>query len=738
MIVARGWKTAAFKKTFHMLAASLVISAGAMSAIAADAPKDSELLRDYVHYVRIARYDLALSNAQALLDKLVPPFGKAEASKGGLTPEQFVKLVDAGDVQRFEESTARGSRVGEIESVSSRLLAAYEQGKRDNARAAANITKNIQLLVGTSRQRLVGRERLIAAGEYALPQLLATLAANTDLALSAEVRAVVIDLGKQSVMPLAAALPNAEPKLQETIASILGDIKYKSALPFLYELAIDDKANAAARKAAQLAIARIDAGYDKGMQPSILFEQLANGYLEELDSLTSFPGEPVQVLWQHSRAGGLTAVPVKTEVFHETMAMRLAEHALKLDPTNRQATALWIAANFGREFSSPKDYKHPVYADYRDAMYYAVTAGPSITQRVLDRALKTRNTALALKSIAAIETTAGAAALANAEQGRPLLDAIRYPNRRVQNEAALALGAAQPQSTFEGSDRVVPILAGAVRDAGARYAVVLSANAETANSIAGVLRAAGFTVLSPGKSFAEIAEPVASAPGVDLIVTALPGNSTAEAIDQARNSSRLLATPVVAIVSDIAEPELRIAYGRNPTIAIVREGSNPQQIAEATNLLLKRNAGEALSAEETASYQTRALTVLRELAIANNPVFNVGDATYPLTAALESAKGKLREQVAEVLSRIGSKKAQMAIADAAIGAEGEEMLILVGKLTGSAKRFGNMLDDRQLRRFTDLAGKGSDEQATAISALIGALNIPNGALLPLLSPAAKQ
>ena len=737
MNVARRFSRNRISMTLGVLAASLVLSAG---AIAADAPKDNELLRDYVHYVRIARYDLALSNAQAILDRLVPPHGKTEADKGGISLSQFVKLVDAGDVPRFEESVARGMRVTEVELVSSKLLAAYEQGKRDEARVADSVTKNIQLLVGTSRQRLVGRERLIAAGEYAMPQLLENLSRNQDPALATEIRKLMVDMGRQSVGPLSAALPAVEPKFQETLAGILGDIRYKAALPSLYELALSSSSTPSAAKAARTAIAKIDSGFDSQMDASLLFENLGEDYYSQLESLTSFPRESQQLVWSFFPGGGLTSTPVRTEVYHETMAMKMAERALRLRASNREATALWVAANYRREFDNPTDYKSSLFGDLRDAMYYGVSSGPSISQRVLARALKTRDTALALKAIGALSKTAGAAALASSDVGRPLLDALLYPNRRVQNEAALALAAANPQSTFEGSDRVVPILAGAVRDAGARFAVVVGGDAEATNSIAGVLRTAGFTVLPPGRSLTELAEPIAGAPGVDLIVSMLPGNSTRLLIAQARSSNRLLATPIVAIVSELAEPELRSLHGRDNTIALVREGSQPAQIAQATSNLLSKNAGDALSADEAAGYQTRALTALRDLAVANTPVFNVADSTLPLAGAIEGAKGKLREQIGEVLSRVGSKRAQSALAEATLAAEGDEMQTLIGKLTGSAKRFGNLLDDRQIKRITDMAGKGSDEQATAVAALIGALNLSNDSILSLLvaPEAAKQ
>jgi len=57
---------------------------------------------------------------------------------------------------------------------------------------------------------------------------------------------------------------------------------------------------------------------------------------------------------------------------------------------------------------------------------------------------------------------------------------------------------------------------------------------------------------------------------------------------------------------------------------------------------------------------------------------------------------------------------------------------MIGKLTDSAKRFGNMLDDRQVKRLLALANAGTDAEATAVAAAIGALSLSNESLVPLI------
>lgn len=719
--------------------ASLAIAGTCIcAAAAAEPPKDGELLRDFVHYTRIARYDLASANGQALLDRLEAPFGKAEAGKG-MKLADFVKLVEAsGELARFEETAVRGQRIGELESVASRLLKAYEAGKLEQARSAAEISRNISMLTGTMRQRAVARERLIGAGEYAAVQLLEALQKKSDPALQAEARQVLVDMRQQALAPLLAALGGLPPETQETVVGILAAIPYKSSLPYLYDLRASSK-NAGVRAAAEKAIVQLDGAYNPGVTAASLYEALGEAYYAGLESLTSFPRESMQLLWSYNPSSGLVATNIDTRVFNEAMAMRMAEKALSLDAAANRSLSLWLAANFSREIDQPKDYSNPAYGpDRRDAMYYAVAAGPSSAQAVLGRALDRRDTPLARRAIAAIERTAGATALTGGDSARrPLLEALRYPNRRVQYEAALALAVSQPGSSFEGAERVVPILGSAIRDAGAKYAVVIAASdsaragQERQASLADWLRGMGYTVLAPGASLADVEAAVAEAPGVDLLVTDLPSGATARTLEEARQRTKLGVTPILAIVSMQGEIDLA-GSRRDDMTRLLRAGADPKQMTEAVEQLVLKASGGAVSAEEAADYQARALAALRDLAVSGNAVLQVADGSAAMIAAMAQAKGPVKMKIADVLSYVGDKKAQVALMDAALAAQGDEMVDLLRITTQSAKRHGNMLEDRQVRRLLGMTRQGNDAQATAVAALIGALSLPNQDLIPLI------
>lgn len=686
-----------------------------------DIERDLVLLRDFIHYARIDQRDLARSNAQALLDR-------------GLDPQDILALVeDSGEVQRFEETVLRAQRVPQLEDVAARLLRMYEQGHLERARAASEISRNIGFLTGTQRQRLLARERLVTAGEYATPQLLEALLQRRDSQLSAQVAQVFVDMGRQAVIPLGTALPDLDPSSQELVVPILGNIPYRTSLPFLYELHRTTGVNEV-RRACERAITRITGSFSPGRNLAGLYEGLAELYYNESATVTSFPGEDQQLLWSFNPGVGLFATPIRTEVFHEAMAMRFTEHALRLDENYMPALALWIAANFSRELNTPAGYDNPAYgAERRDAMYYAVASGSAVVERVLARAIDDRHTMLARRAIAAIERTAGGAGLwTGTAERRPLLEALRYPNRRVQYEAAMALGAAKPREEFQGSDRVVPILASAIRDAGARYAVVVAADAERQQSLADVLRRRGFTVVASVRRLADGEQAIAEAPGIDLVLSDLPTDSTSRLIDEVRGRARLGATPVLALASLQGWRDLSARYQRDGATRIVRSGVSDDEIASASEQLLEASVGGPITEREARGYKVRSLSVLRDLAVSGNPVLNVSDAARPLVGAMAEERGEILEQIAEVLSHIGTPRVQTALMDRALGASGADRVMLLNKTASSARRFGNMLEDRHVRRLVEIAVDGADEEATAAAALMGALNLPNRELIPLI------
>jgi hypothetical protein len=232
---------------------------------------------------------------------------------------------------------------------------------------------------------------------------------------------------------------------------------------------------------------------------------------------------------------------------------------------------------------------------------------------------------------------------------------------------------------------------------------------------------------------------VADVSGVDLLVSDLTTERTVDLIDQSRRSPRLRATPILAFMSASGVAQYAGQFESDRLTQVIRPGVSDAQFREAVTQLTEQASGPPVSDDEARSYATAALLVLQELAIAGHgaahsgpPALDIADAAVPLVTALGATSGTLRYQVADVLSYIGQQRAQAAIMDAAMEAAGGERLVLMSRMIDSARRFGNMLEQRHIRWLLEAAEDGSDEEATMAAALIGALNLPNAQLVPLI------
>ncbi|MCR9076643.1 MAG: hypothetical protein NXI07_11460, partial [bacterium] len=575
-----------------------------------------ELLRDFIHFVKIARFDVAADLGTRLMDT-------------GITDEEFVDLVEQSrEQQRFEEAIAAGLRVPVLEPIAAQLESMFREGKLDRARNPDEIARNIGLLTEGLRARTLARERLIFAGEYAMPQLLDAYLQQKDLALKAQVQRLMVDMGRQAIAPLMTALPELDETSQEAVAEVMGLIPYRTSIPVLLDVH-QSTDNAAVRSATARAISRLGASTDQNVEE--LYTLLANSYYNEPAELTSFPNEDHQLVWNFDPGLGLVMVPIRTPVFHEAMAMRMAQRVLERSPDNDEVLALWVAANYSRSFDTPDGYTNPLYGDdRRDAEYFGIAVGPEIDQLVLRRGIDNRDTPLVRSAIQAIAQTAGPRSLWGQDIGGryPLLESLGYQNRRVQFETALALGNAQPSETFNGSERVIPLLASAVKDASARYAIVLTGeDRESYDQYRSSLERAGFTVLPPAPGgLGDLDASIAETPTIDLIVSSQGFDSTILSIESARTENKTSVSPVLALMGPDDLIPMQRQYGRDQGIAVRRQSISGSAFDQSVETLLEVASGGPISTDEAEEYAARATEVLRNLAISNNEVLNISDA----------------------------------------------------------------------------------------------------------------
>lgn len=696
----------------------LTLSLAGLASSQDEQPDLKAQLRDFIFYVNVHQAEAAAGTALEILSQ-------------NLTAREMLEQVEASGIQdELDEALAKALRRSEIEPLAARIVTMLGEGRLQRARDPNEIERNIAGLVGGLRERLYARERLKAAGEYAMPQLIDAMLQRTDVNLRTQVQRLLNESGRAPVIPLSVSLMEIDPAAQEQVVNVLGQLGYAAAAPYISELH-DKTLSDPVRSACARALDNLGV---RGAPTHELYRQLGEGYYDEREELTSFPGEQFQLLWDYDPSIGLIPTAVDTRVYHEARAMRLAERAMELGSQGPAGLGLWIAANFSRELDEVPGYDNPAYPpSMREAMYYAVAAGPITSENVLGRALEDRDTRLARKAVEAIERTAGPGLIWDRQSGQsPLVAALGYPSRRVQYDAALAIAASQPRSGFQGSERVVPILASAIRFAGTSYALVIAENDEQYRSIRRVIEAAGYEVLPFGSTVGQLAEAIAETPGVDLIVTQVGATKTEPLIEAVRGSGKLSAAPVLALVATEELPRIRRVHGGDVSVMVRSLGIDEASLTAAVEELVEVAAGGVVETDEAVQFAMRSLAALRDLSVAQNGVLDVGDATVSLIAAMNETTGPVRIEVAEVLSRISRPNAQSTLAEAALAASGSERIELLYKLAGSARRFGNQINGPLTEQLVQLSATGDDQEATAAATVIGALGLPQSDLVRLI------
>lgn len=696
-------------------AANAADTAGAKSKI--------QGVKEFLHLINVAKPDVAAAQAQALLD-------------AGLTASDLATIVDEnGLAERFDQAMARGRGMDGVSNLAQQFDQMLRDGRLELARQPARIADALAKLTGTVREKMFARERLEAAGEYAMPALLEAVTSGKDPSREVAATEVIVSLKRLAVNPLTAALMKVDPVNQRKIADMLGEIGYPAAAPFLLELANDPAATSDVRDAAMRAFNRIGA---QSTDTSAQFAELSRRYFLGDEALVPYANEPVNNVWSYNTFGGLTPTAVPTPIFREVMAMLAARKALQFDAANANALALYIASDLRRENRLPAGATDPIFGGLPySPSFFAMAAGPSIDQSVIGLAIDRKDTELVRDGIAALGQTAGSKSLVEAN-GRPaLLECLRYPERRVQYEAALAIGEALPQQTFPGDFSIVPILGAAVRDAGTTTAAVIAVSEEDRRQISGRLSTLGFATMNGAETFAQFEPELNASSGLDVLVVAGSADSVKSAIESARLGAMTLAVPIVAVVSTAEASRATNEFTLDPGVVVWPASGNDETFKGAVELAFRNQSGGAISEDEASDYTLRALDTLSKIAVSNSPIFSIRDAEKPLLEAIDRRQGGVRLMVADVLAMVPTETAQRKLIDAAIAASDEaEKIELLSRAAASARRFGNLANERQILAVRELIASSSGQLADAAGRLHGALNMSAAETVKLITKGA--
>lgn len=708
----------------------LLIVLGFASFTWAQNQDPKSLWADFNHYVRIARPDLA----QAAGEKLLSSVNDA----------QLLDLVEASrEYQDYDRTLLRASKVEALKATTESLSRRIQEARIARSRESARITEDIQKLGQGARANRNAIERLGSAGPYAAPALLNTLFEESQKDLHPYVLEAMVSIGRPIVAPLTAALDHLEPVQQGQIAQVLAEIGYPRALPVLKKVIENPKTDPSAKVIATSAYNQLakSVGLRGKYDAAELYLQLAENLFA---SATTHPNDMVGIdsatkmglIWDYTPGTGLTYIAVPAEIFGDVQSMAASMTALELDPSMDYALSSWLMANLRRENRLGQEKKDPSYAaKMLPPTFYMEMAGPLRQHDVLARALAINDSSLALDAISALTATAGTEALVNRQgTAQPLLAALSSPDRRVRYEAAFALTNARPKSAFPGSNRVVPVLAQAVRQSDTRYAAVIGMDTASANRIKDALARAGYQAFGDA-TLRDVQNYIANEPGIDLLVTNISADAISDLVRQTSGDYKLSAVPILVLTTLGQQNTLNAKYGTSARVRSALWTEDTAALQTAIEQILSESSGKPVEAEEALNYATRSLELLSEVALGASNVFEVLDAQAALIKALADQRSSIVLLSSKVLAQVNTTDAQQAIADAAmdIARTTDARVGLLNSLSRSATSYGNHLRENQLDALLELVKTSRGDLAIAAGRAHGALTLPTSNVVELLT-----
>ncbi len=692
------------------MALIVAICVAARPVAAADA-SPTEMLEDFVHYALTAQVEMAKANGEALLDS-------------DLSDEAIAALVDEDPRLRDRLPVAiRWAReVPGLVDIAGALETRVEKGRIDLARDEARILEAIDMLGGTRRARSLARTRLVEAGEHAVPMMLVALGdPSTSPDVELGLTSTLPMLGREAVLPLAAALPNVPDGQQVMIINTLADIGYPHAAAALAETGRHPEATDVVVAASARALQRL--GWeDPAVDLAGLHVQLAEDYLREMEHLRARPtlvldseGDlvPMQTVWGWHDHGGLVSQLVPTDLYWPTMAVRHADTARSIDPDNDAALVNFVAGNLRLENRlGNRDVELPVPDLDRSPSFHATVHGPAVARAVLLRAIDQDDALMARDALAALARTGGSASLLDGGSREAITEALAHDDQRVRYDAALVVARAMPDQYFAGSNRVVPLLGAAVQGGSGRQAAVVGGTPAQQQTAEDWLHDAGYQIAGVAASWDSL-HTSTRAGGLDLAVVYGGGPPAWQALSEA-------GVPVVLIVPASDLDETRLATANVHGLGVLKAGASGQAF-EA--LLGSLGFARPLDDGDRQFYASESLAALRDLAMARPTGLDAAEAAPQLERALTEDDGPQQLMVAEVLAVINEPSAQQAIVDAALHATDPwQQSALLDLAAASARRFGDQVSPRQAADLRTFIASARGDVADAAARLYGALD----------------
>jgi CheY-like chemotaxis protein len=675
--------------------------------------------------IELGKYDLAAKLLRALLEKQKP------------TDDELVKLEEKDGMAAFLKlrTIPQWSDDPKADEQAKKDVSALIQQVRDAVKKKLTDPERLKLYVknlnGSPEESEFALRELYRSGPEVVPYLVERL----QDAKGGE-RANLLDAlrrlarNKEVLPPLYAALDIDDPLLQADLIDVFRRAPATGAVPYLWRLAAPGGNEAVRDKAVETIGYLLDTPSSKLEAPkAVLTRQAERYYLHQV----SFADPKAVTVWRYDPAakklvrGWPGAEVVTADQAEEYYGLRYAKEALAIDPTYRPAQILLLSLALDKAAAAPPAKGAPSPQELLE------TANPEVVSAVLERALAEQRTPVILATVKALGGLAEQrAGKSSAHVDPPLVQALFYPDRRVQFFAADALlhlpGPPSPQATT----RIVDILRRSLAaDPAARSGpkvLVGYFDDEINKRVVDAVTKAGYEAV-PVRTGKDVLRRLNEAADIDLLLLdeALPDPGLAATLAQLRADLNAAPLPLVLTAKLDREEAVRGLADRYRNVTVIPFGL-ALDVKELTKVLHDRLAdgGPPLAEAEMRDFAEWSVRWLRLLAAGDPAGYDVRPAAEAVYAALRAGKLSEPGQLDAILivGRLPDGKAQTELANVVMDDRRPAKLRVAAtqELVRHVQQHGALLAPAQVTALDGLYAKAADPDLKASLALLqGAL-----------------
>jgi CheY-like chemotaxis protein len=610
-----------------------------------------------------------------------------ELQKMQLSDAQRIELVRTFGTRRMLQLARTPALAPAGGQFADACLAAAAAEARDPQRLASLIQ---QLADPSPEARLAAQVDLESAGMPGVVAAVEAFGRETDVARRAAIGAALLRMHPQVVGPLVGMLASDNARLRADVAALLARLGVRQVAPLL------------PGQASERSLVQAIDDYRKGAVPFTPDEQDRIALWQWDDatkrlSASSYPARDARTIWM----------------------ARLATALAELQPENRayQRQALLLGLEAALPAAAPR-------LDAADVGLLSDVLADAMQQNY-GRAAEMAAAQLGQRGDARVLLAADAHPV-------PLVEALRYPDRRVRFAALKAIMRINPQSPYPGSSYVPQALGYFAAGAGDRRAVVAMPTIERAANVAGRLRAAGIDAAATNRG-AEAVQLAAQSPDLQLVLVdmdiQLPG--VRDVLYALRIDPATGQVPIgLLAAAGRLEAAQALAAEHDRVIAFSRPHSDEYAKAIVDQLAALAGHNDQ-STDERAAQSTQAIAWFAQL-LADGPAFYDLRSQSDVIEAAALRPEATSESLA-ALAALGTPDGQRTLVDLA-----SQQITPIATRRGAAEAFGHSVAQHGLLLTTDEILRQYDRYNASATADADTQQVLGAVLDSIEAPRSKQ